>query len=134
MRVRACVRACARVRVYVCVCVCVCDAVLKKVGTSLARTNRPFIVGGGWNATPDDLDNSGLPIRLQATVVCGASPTCSSKTESGIVERCLDFFVVSDVLVPLVRSVQTLGVGTRPHQLVKLTMSSFARLPKVWVP
>ena len=80
------------------------------------------------------VDISGLPTRLQATVVCGASPTCSSKTESGIVDRCLDFFVVSDVLVPLVKNVQTLDIGARPHQLVKLTMSSFARLPKVWVP
>ena len=78
------------------------DAALRKLGNFLARMNRPFIVGGDWNIVPNDLDNSGLPARLQATVFCGDVPACASKTESGIVERCLAYFLVSDVLVPLV--------------------------------
>ena len=61
----------------------------------------PFVAGGDWQTTPQLLDESGWPDRMQATVVPpqGADSTCSG-TGGG---RVIDFFVVSRAVMPMVQ-------------------------------
>ena len=42
---------------------------IQRLGRVLAKWGRPFVVGKDWNCTPDDLASTGMPARLQATLV-----------------------------------------------------------------
>ena len=107
---------------------------VQRLGAFLARMDRPFIVAGDWNCTPSYVADMGLPARLQATVVHAAQPTCHTPTVRGITSRCLDFFLLSDVLLPLIRRVDVRDFNARPHCAVQLTMASFAAIERVRVP
>ena len=110
------------------------DALLLKLSRYLANVNRRFIVGGDWNCTPADLCDSSIPARLQATVVFGKDATCFSRTQSGLVSRVLDHFLVSDCLFPLVQAVDVWDVCIKPHLAVMLEIRGFAVLEKVRAP
>ena len=105
----------------------------QRLGAFLARVDRPFIVAGDWNCVPSHVADLGLPARLQATLVHTALPTCHAPTVKGTTSRCLDYFLISDVLLPVIRNVQVRGLGARPHCAVQLTMASFAAIERVRV-
>ena len=107
---------------------------LQRLGAFLARMDRPFIVAGDWNCTPSHVADMGLPVRLQATAVHTAQPTCHTPTARGLTSRCLDFFLLSDVLLPLIRKVDVRDFNARPHCAVQLTMASFDAIERVRVP
>ena len=65
--------------------------ILHQLGRYLAAFNRPFLVGGDWNCSPIEVAESGIPHRLQATVVDGGSATCFTPAGGGRVQSTLDF-------------------------------------------
>ena len=107
---------------------------LQRLGAFLARFNRPFVVGGDWNCEPADIEATGTPARLQATIVHTSGPTCDTKTGSGLTSRCLDFFLLSDVLVPLIRRLEALDLHMPSHKAIRLTLANYATIPLIRVP
>ena len=62
-----------------------------------------FIYMADFNASPDEVRDSGWPDRLQASVITAGKdnePTC----QQGSHASCIDFAIVSDTLLPLIQS------------------------------
>ena len=61
----------------------------------------PWIIGGDWNCTPDELQKTGW-LRLVKGVICAPKgPTCG--------DRVLDYFVVSERIHHAVKHVLNVG-------------------------
>lgn len=91
------------------------SATLHILGGALAEYGKPFIVGGDMNMTPQELRSWHGLNPLQATVVAPGQATCR--------ERVVDFFIMSQVLLPRIVGIDVLEeVETAPHRPVRLTM------------
>ena len=83
---------------------------------------------------PDDVSALGMPERMCATLVRSKHFTCYSGTCVGTVARHLEFFLVSDSLVGLIRDVRVIELKPRPHVPVRLRFKSFRYITTVRVP
>ncbi len=90
---------------------------LKDLGSVIRLMGLPFIVLGGWQIPPAELDATGWPRLVNAKVVAPAAPTNLHT------HRCIDYAVMSMGLAPLVDTVEVV-LGTRlvPHAPVRLRM------------
>ena len=71
--------------------------VLRELGEALATIGRPFLVGGDWNMSPEELESTGFLLQCRALALkqAGVSSTCSL----GKAGRVLDYFVASQVVM-----------------------------------
>jgi len=81
----------------------------------------PFAIGGDWNLSAEELQESGWPERVGAAIVAPKGPT---NFPGGVPGRTLDYFVVSKDLLPFVQDiwVEADCPETRPHRPVIMTM------------
>ena len=103
---------------------------LQEAALSLSMMAGPWVIGGDWNASPQELADSGWLKLTGGVVVHPRIPTC---TPTGATERILDYFVVSHDLAHAVRGVCVLdGYDLYPHRAVRLMLSGKARCDTIW--
>jgi len=99
-------------------------AILTQLAAAIASVKGPWVVGGDWNMTPQDLLNSNWPSIVKGHVHAPALPTCNDST--------YDFFVVSNELNGAVKGVVRLSDGgCKPHWAVRLYIHGAARAKAV---
>jgi len=67
---------------------------LKDIADYLKLFGKPFILGGDWQMSPEEMVGSGFPLLLKAQVIAPSQKTYKSGDTSSLI----DFFMVSDVL------------------------------------
>ena len=83
-------------------------AILDKVAEVLRLLDGPWIIGGDFNATPEDFEATGFLDLIQGVAHYPEEPTCGRKT--------FDFFLVSRSLFPSVYAVRPVVDGaSNPH-------------------
>ena len=84
--------------------------------------NMPFVLFGDFNMTPASLLASGWPQSMQATIVKLGVATCNTGSE-------IDYALVSDSLVPAVRSIAFFRSLSpwRPHAALVLKIAARPR-------
>ncbi len=82
----------------------------RAVATQMKLIGLPFIIGGDWQVTPQEMQAVGYPELLNAYIVAPSEPT------NVISLRTIDFFLVSKSLMPFLKGVEVVK-GTRfsPH-------------------
>ena len=110
------------------------DDMLHKLGRKLAAHGRPFIIMGDWNMAPEEVERLGLPHRLGASIVASTAFTCFSGTQVGTVPAHLDYFMVAEPLLPLVKDIRVVPIKPNPCMPVVLRLWSYHHLPPVRVP
>jgi len=84
----------------------------------------PWVIGGDWQISPQELDDSGFTARVGDTVVAPTVPTCGKRT--------LDYFVVSASLSHIVVGAQLVAnSGSKPHSAARLVLASGGRARQV---
>ena len=100
--------------------------ILEDVGERLACLNRPFVIGGDWNMTADELETTGWVQRVGGAIVKpqAALPTsCASG-------RTIDFFVISQSLLYMVMDCYVVQEAkTTPHRPVRVVFASRMQAP-----
>ena len=74
----------------------------------LNSVTSPWAIGGDWNCTPEELQQTGWLKLVQGTTVTPEVHTCG--------QRFIDFFVISDGLrqaAPAVYTIKSKGVSIR---------------------
>ena len=81
----------------------------------------PWLIGGDWNCTPDELRKTGW-LRLVKGVICAPiAPSCG--------DRVLDYFVVSEKIHHAVKHVFNVGdTLCTPHSPTRILISADARV------
>ena len=93
---------------------------LDAVAHTLDNITGPWIIGGDWNCSPEDLAATGWVQRVGGVIKAPAGPTCNDNT--------YDFFVVSKSIADDVNSVHLIGdAGLSPHHPVRLIMRGIMR-------
>ncbi len=90
-----------------------------KLADTLKGLGRPFVIGGDWQVTPEELQNAGLPRLLRAQVI---APHTATNVQS---KRKIDYFLVSDELLGkghTVRAIYDTRLAT--HAPVELKLGS----------
>ena len=101
---------------------------LELLAKEISAIKVPFVVGGDWNMSPEDLSRTGFPTRLKATVVSPAAPTYVA----GAAATTLDYFIVADCLRPMVEEVLVHeGSGVKKHRPVELVLAGRVRAERV---
>ena len=91
---------------------------LKKVGCFISQLASPFILAADFNMTPKELAQTGFLRKLKGAVlkVPDAAFTCT--TGKG---RILDYFIVSEVLIPAIKWIMVLlDTPWKPHLGIEL--------------
>ena len=104
--------------------------ILDCLSCRLRPLNRPFILGGDFQMTADDLASMGWVQDIGGVIVCPMSkyPT-SCKCGKG---RTIDFFVVSKGLEHLVADCYVVDKAlTTPHRPVRLELYAHAEVPQI---
>ncbi len=60
---------------------------------AIKAAGRPFVIGGDWQVTPEDMRASGFDRLLGGVICASAAPTNVTS------RRCIDYFLVSEVLL-----------------------------------
>jgi hypothetical protein len=93
---------------------------LQTVGALVATLRGPWIIGGDWQCTPDDLKATGWLQTVKGVIHAPAASTCG--------DRIIDFFVVSACFSQAVVATCVIGDGGfKPHSPVRLIVKSDAR-------
>jgi len=80
----------------------------------------PWVIGGDWNCTPEDLMKTGWLKLVNGATIAPATNTCH--------QRVIDFFVISDGLRQANPVARTIGDGGfYPHLAVRLFLRGKAR-------
>jgi hypothetical protein len=100
------------------------QALLHMLAAVLATLQGPWLIGGDWNCTPDELLQTGW-LRLVGGVICAPkAATCG--------DRVLDFFVVSEKIHHAVKMVCNVGDSLcSPHSPTRIMVDSSARVTMV---
>ncbi len=105
-------------------------AILDALGAALRGLGIPFVVGGDWNVGPEVLEATGWAERLRAKIVAPQDVTFVPTATLGDGESApaqgsrLDYFVVSEMLVPLVQSVRVVETELiAQHKPVRLALN-----------
>ena len=86
---------------------------LETVAFTLASLVGPWIVGGDWNCTPDDLRATGWLKKLGGVICAPVGSTCNGKV--------YDFFVVAAPIADAVHNVHKIGdAGLTSHSPARL--------------
>ena len=105
---------------------------LQGIAFALLNIHGPWIIGGDWNCSPEDLAATGWLDLVQGVVV---APTLSSPTCHG---KVFDYFVVARCFHHNVVGVKTIAnAGYHPHSPVRLFLrgaSTIARIRQVASP
>ncbi len=89
----------------------------KAVAVQLRCLGLPFVIGGDWQITPQQMSETGFQGILGASIVAPSEPT------NLVTMRTIDFFVVSSCLVPMIEGVEVLkGLRFSPHAPVELRL------------
>ena len=107
-------------------------AICNQVADKLLCLNRPFIIGGDWQMTSEQLESMGWVQRVGGVIVQPSSvtpPSCSSGKG-----RMIDYFVVSKGLEHLVADCYVVQLATTtPHRPVRIEFYSGVREPHMRV-
>ena len=94
--------------------------ILGVVAQKLKVIAGPWIIGGDFNTSPEELAATGFLQLASGTVHCAQDPTCGSKV--------YDYFIVSNCLSPFVFAVHAIVDGTfSPHCPVRLLLRALPR-------
>ena len=93
---------------------------LRGIGSLVQRMGLPFVIGGDWNMTCEELQGSGWVRELGATVSLAAAAESTCTSGAG---RVLDYFVVSYNVSSLIRSNKVVPEAPfKPHTALNLQM------------
>ena len=93
---------------------------LESMACTLDGLTGPFVVGGDWNCSPEELKASGWLKRVKGVIVAPAAPTCNDNT--------FDYFVVHRSIAHLVHSVHKVAdAGLSPHSPARLILKGRSR-------
>ena len=93
---------------------------LESVAYTLDGLRGPFVIGGDWNCTPEELNATRWLKRVSGVIVAPAAPTCNDST--------YDFFVVHRSIVHLVHSVHKVAdAELSPHSPARLILKGRSR-------
>ena len=96
------------------------QAILTELAAYLGTIRGPWIVGGDWNVTPQQLQSASWDSIVKGSIKQPAGPTCNGKV--------YDYFVVSKSIEASVVAVTSLeNGGFSPHSAVRLFLSGAAR-------
>ena len=91
---------------------------------ALRRTRGPWIIGGDWNMSPEELMASGWLEKAGGAVVASQEATCDAADEG----TRIDFFVVAKELLPYVEAVSVVyGAPIKTHRPVQLRLRTKTR-------
>ena len=80
----------------------------------------PWIVGGDWNCTPEDLRATGWLKKVSGVIVAPIGSTCNGKV--------YDYFVVAAAIADAVHSVhKSSDAGLTPHSPARLIFKGLPR-------
>ena len=86
---------------------------LDSMAFTLSGLVGPWILGGDWNCTPEDLAATGWLRKVGGVIHAPAAPTCNGKL--------YDFFVVVETISDQVQSTHVIAaVGFTPHSPSRL--------------
>lgn len=88
----------------------------------IATQRGPWILGGDWQCTPDELRITGWLKTVKGVIYAPEAPTCG--------DRVLDYFVVSEELAQswaIVAACVIVDATFAPHSPVRLIVKAFAR-------
>ena len=93
---------------------------LQSIAAVLSTVEGPWVLGGDWNCTPEQLEKTGW-LRLVKGKVCAPKLTTC-------MERTIDFFVISENLTAAVHdTVVVNGALSHPHKPVRLYLRAEPR-------
>ena len=103
---------------------------LEEVGEHLVALKRPFVIGGDWQMTVDELESTGWVQRVGGMIVRPHKdfpPSCSSG--SG---RMIDYFVIAAGLAHMVEDCYVVEEATTvPHRPVRIVFWARIKAPMV---
>ena len=118
--------------IYISKWFCCPPDLLDELGSKLCALNRPFVVGGDFNMSAEELDDMGWVQRIGGVVVAPSARFPTSCTSGK--GRTVDFFVVSKGLEYLVADCYVVeGALTTPHRPVRIEFYAKAKVPKIRV-
>ena len=95
-------------------------AILQVISTALTKLRGPWLIGGDWNVSPEELERSGWLQSVGGFIVATTENTCNSSR--------YDFFVVSTRMRHAVRGIQLVDDhGFKPHFPARLLIAGDAR-------
>jgi hypothetical protein len=98
---------------------------LKKLGKFLGQLADPYIVAADFNMTPQQLEQTGFISKLSGTVIIAPEVLFTCTSGKG---RLIDYFLVSQVLVPCIKWVRAVvDTPWRPHFGIELGITQVPR-------
>ena len=95
-------------------------AILGAITEAISALRGPWVLGGDWNMSPEELVATGWPLVVDGVVVAPGLPTCHDKV--------YDYFVVSRGLAHAVVGIQRVeDAGFSPHWPTRLLLRGDAR-------
>ena len=96
------------------------QAILTELAAYLGTIRGPWIVGGDWNVTPQQLQSASWDNIVKGAMKQPTEPTCTGKV--------YDYFVVSKAIeASVVAATRLENGGFSPHSAVRLLLSGAAR-------
>ena len=100
---------------------------------AVSTTGCPWIIGMDANNTPQELAHWAAPILTRAGAKIVATGEATNFPTEGAA-RCIDYFLVADEIVGLVKSVRLIqDVETSPHKIVALLLHKKKETMRQWV-
>ena len=95
---------------------------LLAIGETVRAMDRPFVIGGDFNMSPEELERSGWVQAIGGTIVRSGQWTCRYRKEDTEGNE-LDYFVVDSSLAPWAKCHPTDDLAIRPHRGVYLDLA-----------
>ena len=107
-----------------------CVDFLAGIARWLLLQNHAYVLGADWNASVQEVLDSGFPKLARGVLVASGQVTCTQSSEGSEI----DFFLVSDVLRDFVHDIRVVdGMPFAPHKAVHLQLAGFKMKERVRV-
>ncbi len=98
----------------------------KHLADRLRVLGRPFVIGGDWQVGPRELAATQLDKFLDASIVAPSTPT------NKVTGSCIDFFLISNVLMSENTAAEAVtNCSFSPHLPVRTVISIESRIPRI---
>eukprot|EP00959_Pyramimonas_sp_CCMP1952_P316330 6621066-Pyramimonas_sp.AAC.1 len=107
---------------------------LDQIGEIILQCDSPWIIQGGFNLTPAELDSTGWLTEVKGVIVAPDVATCAPGRGDGAPDggRVLDYVIIAETLAPCVERVGAFADAPLSHRIPVMSSLKGVR-PSTWV-